>query len=215
MAAAAGESATVAQLHASFVKNALLEWGVAARFLAVFLGAVGLCSEIGKKTIVHVLTRPVSRTTYLLGRWSGVILFLLGVPGGRGGDRLGAGGSLRGRLDLDAIPGRPRTAHHRRIFYLGICLGLSAFMPPILAGCCGFFITIPPEMVEGGLHNPVWIWRMLANFGYYLGPAQMPSDLINDSFSKDLLHPQIGLYLAVLGENLFYAIAARDWLRGF
>jgi ABC-type transport system involved in multi-copper enzyme maturation permease subunit len=206
MAAAAGESATVAQLHASFVKNALIEWGVAARFLAVFLGAVGLSSEIGKKTIVHVLTRPVSRSAYLLGRWSGVILFLwaflaVGVAiAGVLAEAYGVGWtSMRSLAVLELLV--------TVVLYSGICLGLSTFMPPILAGCCGFFITILPDMVEGGLRNPVWAWRMLANFGYYLGPAQMPADLINDSFAKDLLHPQVGLYLAVMGENLCYAIA--------
>jgi ABC-type transport system involved in multi-copper enzyme maturation permease subunit len=34
-------------------------WGSAAIFLALFLGAIGVSSEIGAKTIVHVMSRPV------------------------------------------------------------------------------------------------------------------------------------------------------------
>jgi ABC-type transport system involved in multi-copper enzyme maturation permease subunit len=206
MAAAAGETSAIADMHAAFVKNTLMEWNVAAIFLALFLGAIGLSSEIGKKTIVHVLTRPVSRSAYLVGRWSGVILFLWAF--------IAVGVAIA--LALAAAFGVSWTAMMslavlemlvRPLLYSGICLGLSTFLPPVLAGCCGFFLTILPDLVESSLRNPTWIWRMLANVGYYLGPAQMPVNLISDSFSKQMLHPQNGLYLAVMGENAAYAIA--------
>ena len=47
-----------------------------------------------------------------------------------------------------------------------------------------------------------------ALIGYYLGPARMPVNLIQESFSKTQLHTGYFLYLRVLGENIFYVIAA-------
>ncbi len=161
MAAAAGETGAIADMHASFVKNTLMEWNVAAIFLALFLGSVGLSSEIGKKTIVHVLTRPVSRSAYLVGRWSGVILFLWAF--------IAVGVAIA--LALAAAFGVSWTAMMSlavlemlvmALLYSGICLGLSTFLPPVLAGCCGFFLTLLPDLVENSLRNPTWIWRMLA-----------------------------------------------------
>ena len=79
----------------------------------------------------------------------------------------------------------------------------------MLAGCCSFvlFVLLPSFFLRG-LHNPTWILRILSNAGYYLCPAQMPANLLGESFSKELLHPEYGLYLGVLTENLLYAAAA-------
>jgi ABC-type transport system involved in multi-copper enzyme maturation permease subunit len=206
LAMAAGEQATVAEMRASFIQETLGIWALAARFLAVFLGAVGLSSEIGKKTIVHVLSRPVDRSAYLAGRWCGVIMFLwaflaIGVAMALVFAQVFSVGwtSMMSMAILELFV----TA----LLYSGVSLGLSTFMVPVLAGCCGFLLLILPGLVGNALRNPVWIWRMLANAGYYLGPAQMPVNLLHESFSTQLLHPELGLYLEVLGENLFYAIA--------
>ena len=60
----------------SRVLHLLSLWAAAAQFLALFLGAVGLSSETGAKTSINVLSRPVDRSVYLTGRWTGLLAFL-------------------------------------------------------------------------------------------------------------------------------------------
>ena len=61
MARQAGETQILASVGAELLKQVLGIWDFAALFLALFLGAIGVSSEITAKTIVHVLSRPVER----------------------------------------------------------------------------------------------------------------------------------------------------------
>ncbi len=76
LARRAGETAMLTAMAAQTARGILQIWNVAALFLALFLGAIAISSEITGKTIVHVMSRPVERAVYLLGRWLGVLLFL-------------------------------------------------------------------------------------------------------------------------------------------
>ena len=78
MAAESGEAGVSDSIRSSLVSQTLGLWTSAATFLAVFLGAVGLSSEIAARTIVTVLSRPIDRWAYLTGRWLGVVAFLWG-----------------------------------------------------------------------------------------------------------------------------------------
>lgn len=72
----AGETEAVHQAHASFVANTLGVWRFILTCLALFLGSIAVSSEVSGKTIVNVLSRPVDRAAYLLGRWLGTAAFL-------------------------------------------------------------------------------------------------------------------------------------------
>jgi ABC-type transport system involved in multi-copper enzyme maturation permease subunit len=207
MASAAGENAAAAQMRTSFVSTTFGIWDFAALFLAVFLGAVGYSSEVAKKTIVHVLSRPVGRSTYLAGRWLGLIMFLWAFVA------LGVGIALVLALSFNVgwTPMVSVTALNmfiEALFYSGVTMALSTFMAPMLAGCCSYLLfMLMPHFVAENMRNPSWIRRILAETIYYLSPAQMPANLIGESFSKELLHPEYGLYLGVMTENLLYAVA--------
>ena len=54
---------------------------------------------------------------------------------------------------------------------------------------------------QGLTHHPRWFIHAPAIAIYYLSPADMPVNLISASLSKQLLHPQFGLYGAVLADN--------------
>ncbi len=54
MAVQAGETRVVQHMRAQFVTTVVHVWSVAAFFLALFLGAVSLWSEISARTIVSV-----------------------------------------------------------------------------------------------------------------------------------------------------------------
>jgi len=76
MATEAGEADLVSNGARSLVTGTLSTWTAAVMFLALFVGAIGISSEINAKTIVHVLSRPVDRWVYLFGRWFGTLMFL-------------------------------------------------------------------------------------------------------------------------------------------
>src|SRR2546423_2694970 len=204
MAREAGETEAVAGMARNLFQQILATWDFAAFFLALFLGAVALSSELKSKTIVTVLSRPVARWTYLLGRWLGVLLFLWAF--------LLVG--ILGALLWGAFFG----LHYSAFFWLGVAelfvkatflsgvsLGLSVVLPPAAAGPAAFLLTILPLMVHTAMGHPRWILPSCATAAYYLAPAHLPVDLISDSFKKEMVDPKYLLYVQVLGENLLYA----------
>jgi Cu-processing system permease protein len=204
MAVRAGEMETVAKMATDFFQQILGTWDFATVFLALFLGAVAISSELKSKTIVTVLSRPIARSTYLVGRWLGVLLFLWGflVVGVIGAITWGAFFNLKyapifwlGVVNLFV----------RATFLSGVSVGLSVILPPVLAGAVTFLLTILPLIVRDTMGHPRWILRSLATAGYYLAPAHMPVDLVGDSFSKEMVDPKYALYSQVMVENLLYA----------
>jgi hypothetical protein len=89
----------------------------------------------------------------------------------------------------------------------GVSLGLSVVLPPVVAGVIAYLLPVLPGIAGLLLGNPSWFVRLPMLAIYYVSPAMMPVDLVGDSFSKELMEPQYGLYARVLVENLLYAIA--------
>ena len=203
MAKQAGEAEAVSRMGRDFFQRLLGIWDFAAFFLALFLGAVAISSELKSKTIVTVLSRPVPRWTYLLGRWFGVLLFLWAflAVGLLGAFAWGALFNLQyGALFWLGVV----VLFIRATFLSGVSIGLSVILPPAAAGSITFVLTMVPLMVKDTMGHPVWIYRVLSTLGYYLAPAHMRVDLIGDSFKKEMVDPKYFLYSQVLLENLFY-----------
>jgi ABC-type transport system involved in multi-copper enzyme maturation permease subunit len=206
MARQAGETQILSGMGVRIMEQILGIWDFAALFLALFLGAIGVSSEINAKTIVHVMSRPVERWVYLLGRWLGILIFLWAFL------FIGVAGALLISLWLD-VSYAPTLwlafAHYyvTAAFYSGVALALSLFVAPVLAGILAFLLSILPSIAQNAIHDPRWLHRIPALFGYYIGPARMPVDLMSESFSKEALQTDYWLYLRILGENALYVIA--------
>jgi ABC-type transport system involved in multi-copper enzyme maturation permease subunit len=206
MATEAGEMGAAASMRSQMVQSILGIWQFAAIVLALFLGAVGVSSEITAKTIVNVLSRPVGRAVYLGGRWAGVLTFLwlfqlIGIVVALVVARL---------FDVRFVSTLWLGFAEMLVDTLllsGISLGLSVFMPPVLAGAGAFLLQATPGLVKDYLQHPFWVVRIPAFVLYYLSPASMPSNLIEESFTKQLLHPNSSLYSQVLFQNLLYSAA--------
>jgi len=199
----AGETEAVTNLARSLFEQILNTWDFAAFFLALFLGAVAISSELKSRTIVTVLSRPVARWSYLLGRWFGVLLFLWAflAVGVLGALLWGALFNLQyGSLFWLGIA----DLFVRATFLSGVSIGLSVVLPPVAAGAITFVLTILPLMVKDTMGHPNWIWRTLSTLGYYLAPAHMRVDLIGDSFKKEMVDPKYFLYGQVMLENFLY-----------
>ena len=203
MARQAGEADAIDQIGRWLFQTVLGIWDFAALFLALFLGAIAVSSEVRAKTIVNVLSKPVDRWVYLLGRWFGVLLFLWIF--------------LLVGISVALLIGVFFHMQYAPLFWLGLAemfvkaaffsgvsLGLSVVLPPVAAGALTLFLTILPMLVQKAMDHPSWILRGLANAAYFLSPAQMPVQLIASSFSKQLLHPNYFLYWQVLAENSLY-----------
>ncbi len=205
MAQDAGETRLVSELHTDTVLQILTTWQVAVGALALYLGAIGLSSEVAGKTLVHVLSRPVDSATYLAGRWFGTLGFLWSFQ---------AIGVVFATIITFAfnVPHTPTlwlacaSMFVAAFFFSGVSLGLSVVMPPVAAGVIAFFLTILPSMVEDTLKHPHWLARGLSYVAYYVSPAQMPANLTSLSFNKEALNPAYGLYVRVLGENALYTV---------
>ena len=206
MATEAGELQAAENISSQFVQAVLGIWTSSGSFLAVFLGAVGISSEVSGRTIVNVLSRPVERAVYLVGRWFGIVIFLVAFQ------ILGIliamliGGIFNVSFSASVWLGFLET-FIRIVFYSGVSLAFSVIMPPVPAGASAMLITALPFLVSELTRNPRWLLRLPATAVYYLSPARMPVDLIGDSFSKQLLHPDYALYAQVLAENTLYAVA--------
>jgi ABC-type transport system involved in multi-copper enzyme maturation permease subunit len=203
MARHAGEATVILDVGRSIMRQIIGIWNFAAFFLAFFLGATAISAEVSAKTIVHILSRPVERWVYLLGRWLGVLIFLwLFIS-------IGIAGALLVSLWLH-VPYTPMLwiaiaeVYVSATFYSGLALGFSVVAPPVPAGVLAFLLAILPGIFHDAINDPRLWHRIPALIAYYLGPARMPVDLISDSFAKQRLHTDYSLYLGVLGENLFY-----------
>jgi len=206
LAKQAGETQTISSITSQFVEVVFGMWTAGTLFLAVFLGAVGVSSEINGKTIVNVLSRPVERRAYLMGRWFGTVIFLfafqiLGVL-----IALLIGQIFDVRFSETTWLGIVEMFVDA-LFFSGVSLSLSVIMPPVPAGASALLLSMLPAMVSDLTKDPRWFLRLPALAAYYAGPARMPVSLISESFSKQLLHPDYALYIQVLAENLLYVVA--------
>lgn len=201
----AGETNFVDQMRTGAVTTVLNEWNVFALLIGVFLGATALGSEIKSRTIVSVLARPVERWRFLLGKWLGILLFQIpflcfGVV-----SALVIASCLKVGFSPMLWPGLVEM-FVRAAFYSGVSLGFSAFLPAVPAGVAALLISVLPNMFEMFEKYPNALLRFLVVATVYIAPADMPVDLIKESFDKEFLNPNYALYAQVLAENALYAV---------
>lgn len=206
MASEAGEPELLLQMKTSQTQGFFATWGICTALLGLFLGAVAIHTEIKNQTIIPVLVRPISRWTYLVGKWLGTQLFvcLLLALG------IGLGLGIMQLLELEARPLLWLSLLEMlayAILYTGMSLGLSVVLNPILAGGVTLLLSSVPNMIEFLFRHPHWALKGLAATVYYLSPAQMPTDLLADSFERELLQPDYALYARVIVENILYSMS--------
>lgn len=64
-------------LRTSGAEDMLSLWVEASALAGLFLGATAISSDLRSRTLEAVLTRPVPRPLYLLGRWAGLQVLVL------------------------------------------------------------------------------------------------------------------------------------------
>lgn len=115
--------------------------------LAVMLGSTVVARDLERRTLYPLLSRPISRLTYLAGQFVGVAALLGGSVLLLGACLLVSIGSLAQQLDLRLS--LPLTGIVLESWVLAAaCLCFSTFCSPPLAGVLGTFLYI-----IGGLSN--------------------------------------------------------------
>ncbi len=205
MAYEAGEPELLLQMKTSQTKAFFSIWSFCTALLGLFLGAVAIHTDIKNQTIVPVLVRPISRWAYLVGKWLGTQLFVCLVLG----FGLGLGLAILQAMELETRPllwlSMLEMFAYATLF-TGMSLGLSVVLNPILAGGVTFLVSIVPNLIEFLFRHPHWALKGLSAAVYYVSPAQMPTDLLADSFERELLQPDYSLYVRVIVENVLYSM---------
>lgn len=208
MAVEAGEQEMVRSLRRQMVVGMFGNWSVATVLLAIFLGASAISGEVGSRTIVAVLAKPVERWSFVVGKWLGTQAFLVAF--------LSAGVLLMTGvlwlLDPHVLPtfwiGIGRT-YLTVMIVASVALALATVTSPVFAGGATFLGVTLVSMLDAFFQLP-WTWaRTIGRVLYYVAPARMPDSLLGLGLGQAFLDPpRYGLYGLVLLENLLYGLAA-------
>lgn len=196
-----------ALIRASGAEDLLSLWVEGAALAGLFLGATAVSSDLRSRTLESLLTRPVPRPLYLVGRWIGIQVLVVAFSA--------AGVFLSFLLlDLSRLDPSPllwlglsqRLVTAMLLTTLGMALG--ARWHAVTAGCVAVLLILMPSLVLPYLDHPGWLVRWVARAIYSVGPAVPQERLISDAFAQSLLNPSYELPLLVLLENGIYAAAA-------
>lgn len=202
---------------AQFIQNALLHqraavnfftvWTSASIYLGIGLASVVLSWEVHDRTILTVLARPVARAEFLVAKWLAVLMMTLAFL------TIGVTIGLLYAWDLDVqilpmLKFALTATVVSIVSFTAISLMLSVFLTPVVTSVVGIFMVLAPDMLKQLFEHPWASLRALATLIYYIFPAGMPVNLINESFGKIALNPNYELYSRVMVENLFYGLFA-------
>lgn len=205
MVAEGDEQEMARQLQVSLIVGIFGLWNTATAMMAIFLGATAISSEARARTLVTVLSKPVERWRFLLGKWVGIQLALLMF--------FGIGVALSGAIlfGFEVYPSG--------LFWLGVlraaimvmilsslALFISTFSSAVAAGGGTVLLGLLTSLIVRAIDAPFAWARLPARAYYFFAPAQPPGDLLQQGLSSDLLHPEYWLYVGVLAENLLYGL---------
>ncbi len=195
----------VRQLQVNLIVGIFGFWNAATLAMAIFLGATSISSEVRARTIVTVLSKPLDRWRFVVGKWFGIQVALATFL---------TLGLLLSTAILFAFEIYPSG-----LFWLGVlrafimvmimsslALLMGTFSSAVFAGGFTLLLGMLTGTIAQAVDAPfVWAW-LPARAYYFLAPARMPGNLLQQGFSSDLLNPEYGLYLGVLAENLLYGL---------
>lgn len=199
MAAEAGEAALAAQLKVGALTILFKSWFFFSSAFVFFLAVTAVASEIRGRTLIAALSRPVDRWKFLAGIWLGamslsLIFHALGLGIGLAVSQW-LGFHLSKMFWFGVAQAMAKSA-----LFTAVAVGLSAFLPPTVAGVGTILLMNLPTFFSS-IHPALSFLKTLA---VYLSPADVPADLISAGLSRELLNPDYFLYVRIFIENLGY-----------
>jgi len=206
MAREAGEIDAAQTMQVQSIQSVFGIWTFATMIVGIGLGAGTISSEVKAGTIVPVLSKPVERWVYLVGRWIGNQIFLIAFMGL---------GFLICTIVMIAFGLSPNG-----LFWTALALSLvsilltstlatmiAMFLSPIVAGGLTFFLVVLQGLVTTLITQP-WGWvRYSGLLAYYLLPSHPHDDVLGLALRSAMLNPEYGTYVMVLLENVGYSVS--------
>jgi ABC-type transport system involved in multi-copper enzyme maturation permease subunit len=149
---------------------------------AAFFGSPAIASDLETGIAQAMLARPLSRAAYLLGRWLGLAIVIVGYAVASGGLAIGAVGLVTGYLPPDPVLPVAYLAGQALVL-LSLTVLLSTRLPPIAGGAIA--------VVAYGL---AWMAGVLGKIGLALGTTT----LITVSDASRYLLPTDALWQGVV-----------------
>lgn len=202
----AGDAASAYRVKAHALMTAVSIWSFFAYAMGLYFGSCAVSWDVDTRTILTVLSKPVERWEYLLGKWLGLTLFLfLYLLAGL------APAVALGRFAGVDIPAPflvALAAVFVHTFWLGgVSLGLSALHPPLAAGLAAFGLTLVPDMLRRHMDHSDTLMRLAANLAHFVGPADAHSNRLLDSVARTPESFDPSIHLLAMAENILYAVA--------
>ncbi len=177
----------LAELEIKFAVSQILifiafMFGFVLVMTAAFFGSPAIATELENGIAQALLARPLSRASYLLGRWLGLAIVIVGYAAASGLVAIGVVGVVSGYLPPDPILPVAYLAGQALVL-LALTVLLSTRLPPIAGGAIA--------VVAYGL---AWIAGVLGKIGLVL---DSPS-LVNVSDASHVLLPTDALWQGVV-----------------
>jgi len=120
---------------------ALTTSGLYGVVLALFLGSVSVPTDIERRTAFPLLARPVTRTTYLWGKWLGLMTFIAASMAFLVATVMVSSAVFLGNVDARLLLGAAAYLLEDAVL-ASVCLWVSTFASPPMAGVFGAFAYI-------------------------------------------------------------------------
>lgn len=198
------DEAELLSRQAGLISNIIQPWTTFTTLFGIIFAAGSVYWEKKHKTVVGVMAKPVTRAQFLLGKIYGVGLLI--------GAFLLAGFLLISLLMLYwGIPFSALFAsgivYHlaQLLVYITIAYVLSLYITPVLGGGIAFLFWSFGALFSMLMETEYMASRWLGYLLYYLNPANISDDLIQQGILNNVIEPEFGLYWSAIGENIFYA----------
>lgn len=158
----------IGDLEIKFVVSQILifiafMFGFVLVMTAAFFGSPAIASDLESGVAQAMLARPLRRSSYLLGRWLGLAIVIVGYAAVAGFLAIGAVGVVSGYLPPDPI--RPIAyLAGQALVLLSLTVLLSTRLPPIAGGAIA--------VVAYGL---AWMAGVLGKIGLAIGTTSLVS----------------------------------------
>jgi ABC-type transport system involved in multi-copper enzyme maturation permease subunit len=142
-----GNEAMQSVMRKRAVSGGLDTWSTLCIALAIFLGAMAVGAEINKKTIVTVLSRPLHRWEFLVGKWIGIQCFaLLSLVVGLAVS-FGLSRYLDAEFESSVLALSLAHTAVAILLYSGLAIAISTLLSPGVAGALTIIVAFLPGVV--------------------------------------------------------------------
>lgn len=201
-------SAVASRLRADLIAGPVEGFTFLACGIGLILGSTVLSKELRSRVVHTILSRPITRTQFVVGKLAGTLTVALAFS------ILATGlGALL--VKLFAIAAGP-------VFWVGLCQSIvqvffltvvsasfSLCVRPALAGGLALFLILLPDGSAPLMDHWSTPLRWLATALYYVTPVVLPGDPLRDGLTDRSTAATLDTYVLGLLANVLYAVC---WL---